>query len=345
MSFTVSHKQAKNILQVNLKANNVCMLTGSPAMGKSSIIRQLADENNLHLIDLRLTQLQPYDLNGLISPNKDTGKFDYLPYDEFILDFDTVPNGKDGVLLFLDEFNSADKYTAAAAYKLLLDRMVGKYQLHPNTRIICAGNKLTDGAITHKLGTAIQSRVIHMELELDIKEWLDWLDSQNWNPLIHPFLSFRPELINNFDPKTEVVTYASPRTWEFLSNQLNAGLLSLNQDDYIPAIIGTVGEQAGQEFISFLSVFSKLPTIQEIEANPTQATMPDEIGAKWALGIHLANEINPTNETAVVEYMERMPESDIRVVAYRILSKTYPQIKMNPVLQQSMKNIRQQMAA
>ena len=285
-----------------------------------------------------------YDLAGLVNPNKEEGNFSYLPLDEFPLENTPLPKGKQGFMIFLDEFNSADKYTAAAAYKLLLDRMIGKHKLHPNTRIVCAGNKLTDGAITHKLGTAIQSRVTHLELEINLKEWLEWCEKEsNFHPIIHPFLSFRPELINNFDPKKEVITYSSPRTWELLSKQLNAGLLSLPKDDYVPIIIGTIGEQAGGEFIAFLEVFSKLPSIQDIEANPTGCDMPEEIGAKWALGIHLADKINPINEQAIVEYLERMIESDIKVVVYRTLSKVYPSIKLNPTLQKSMKALRNQM--
>lgn len=344
MSFTVSHSQLAKALQISLKADTVPFITSSPAMGKSALVRKIAEENDLELIDLRLAQLQHFDLAGLVNPNKEEGNFSYLPLDEFPLENTPLPKGKQGFLLFLDEFNSADKYTAAAAYKLLLDRMIGKHKLHPNVRIVCAGNKLTDGAITHKLGTAIQSRVTHLELELNLKEWLQWCeDSSNFHPLIHPFLSFRPELINNFDPKKEVVTYSSPRTWDMLSKQLKAGLLSLPKDDYIPIIMGIVGEQAGGEFIAFLEIFSKLPSIQDIEANPTGCNMPEEIGAKWALGIHLADKINPINEQAIVDYLERMNESDIKVVVYRTLSKVYPSIKMNPTLQKSMKALRNQM--
>jgi MoxR-like ATPases len=344
MTFVVSHKQAKQALQIGMQANTVSFLMGSPAIGKSAIIKQLAEENNLKLIDLRLTQLQPYDLAGLVNPNKDKHSFSYLPLDEFPLEDWDLPENKSGWLLFLDEFNSADKYTAAAAYKLLLDRAVGKYNLHPNVRIICAGNKLTDGAITHKLGTAIQSRVTHLELEINIKEWLEWLDQQtNWHNLIHPFLSFRPELVYNFDPANEVITYSSPRTWEMLSKQLPY-LLQLSKEDYVPIIMGIVGESAGSEFCAFLDVFSELPTVQEISQDPLNTPIPSSIGAKWALGVHLAGQVNQSNSGAIVDYLERIPEVDIRVVAYRTLSKTYPQIKTNQKLINSLRSIRQQVA-
>lgn len=102
MTFTVSHKQAKQALQVGMQANTVSFLMGSPALGKSAIVRQLAEENNLELIDLRLTQLQPYDLCGLVTPNKDKHSFSYLPLDEFPLEDWDLPENKQGWLLFLN---------------------------------------------------------------------------------------------------------------------------------------------------------------------------------------------------------------------------------------------------
>ena len=87
-----------------------------------------------------------------------------------------------------------------------------------------------------------------------------------------------------------------------LSKQLKAGLLSLPDYDYIPIIMGTIGEHAGGEFIAFLEVFSKLPSIQDIEANPLVCSMPEEIGAKWALGVHLADKINQANEQAFIDF-------------------------------------------
>lgn len=344
-TFTVTHEQLSQVLKTSLQANVVPFITSSPAMGKSSIVKKLADDNKLELIDLRLSQLQPYDLAGLVNPNKDAENFTYLPLDEFPLESTPLPEDKEGWLLFLDEFNSADKYTAAASYKLILDRAVGKHKLHPNVRIICAGNKLTDGAITHKLGTAIQSRVTHYELEILPNEWLEWLSKQTeWHKLIHPFLEFRPELITNFDPKTEVITYASPRTWEMLSKQLNAGLLQLPVDVYTSAVIGTVGEKAGAEFLSFLSIYKDLPTPQEIENNPTKCKLPSQAGAQWAIGIHLSEHINPNNVDAFVTYVERMEHSDIKVICYRTIRRIFPQITQHPVVQQSMLKTRNQIA-
>ena len=41
------------------------MLWGAPGVGKSQIVAQVAAEENLPLIDIRLSQLEPTDLRGI----------------------------------------------------------------------------------------------------------------------------------------------------------------------------------------------------------------------------------------------------------------------------------------
>lgn len=146
-TLTLTQDQLKEFLPIAIKSNVVPMITGSAGTGKSSIVQAVADKLNLHLIDVRVSQLLPYDLAGLIAPNAERTEASYLPISTFPYENDTPPDGKEGYILFLDEFNSGDRSTLAAAYKLILDRKVGEHNLHPNTRIVCAGNRIQDNAI------------------------------------------------------------------------------------------------------------------------------------------------------------------------------------------------------
>ena len=47
-----------------LRAGLVPNLLGSPGIAKSAILHQIADENKLKLIDIRLSQMDPTDLNN-----------------------------------------------------------------------------------------------------------------------------------------------------------------------------------------------------------------------------------------------------------------------------------------
>ena len=63
-NLSVNLKEAANIIEQCLKVKLVPMLTGSPALGKSAIVAQIAQKFGLKMIDLRLSQCDPTDLNA-----------------------------------------------------------------------------------------------------------------------------------------------------------------------------------------------------------------------------------------------------------------------------------------
>ena len=73
------------------------MIWGPPGIGKSSIVRQIAEDHQLEFVDLRLSQLAPTDLRGLPVPQE--GITRWAP-PEFL------PQSGRGIL-FLDEINMA----------------------------------------------------------------------------------------------------------------------------------------------------------------------------------------------------------------------------------------------
>lgn len=96
-----------------LKAGLVPNITGSPGIGKSDIIRQVAKDTNLKVIDLRLAQMDPVDLCGM--PSIKSNKTKYIPPSTFPIEGDEIPTGYTGWLLFLDEMNSAPMSVQSAA--------------------------------------------------------------------------------------------------------------------------------------------------------------------------------------------------------------------------------------
>lgn len=334
INYTLNQEQTKKRLINSIKANIPCLVTSQPGVGKSAIVKQIAEELKLKLIDIRLTQVSQYDLNGL--PAIQEGKSYYAPMSLFPLKGEPIPDGYKGWCIFLDEFMSADKFTQAAAYKLLLDRQIGEYDLHPEVRILMASNRSTDGALVTKMNTAIQSRITHIEMEADYKVFTNYVAKEvekgNWHPLVYGFINFMPKYINNFDPAKEVTTYSCPRTLEMLSKELKAGLLDLGYDIYMTAITGIVGEAAAADFCSFYATYGQLPSYKDIVTNPSTVRLPEQIAAKWALGAYLGEHIQEKDQDAVIEYVKRIEEDDLRVVIYRILKTQAPYISNNNLL-------------
>jgi MoxR-like ATPase len=62
MGMKINSKEAVKFIIAAMKANLVTMISGSPGIGKSAIVQQIADQYNLELIDVRLSQCDPTDL-------------------------------------------------------------------------------------------------------------------------------------------------------------------------------------------------------------------------------------------------------------------------------------------
>lgn len=201
--------QAAQMITKFIRAKIVVMLSGSPGIGKSHIVHQIAKAHGLKVIDLRLAQCDPCDLMGF--PMIDGEKASYKPMDTFPIEEDPIPKGYNGWLLFMDELNSAAPAVQAASYKIILDRMVGNHKLHKNVAIVAAGNLETDNAIVQPMSTALQSRMAHLELVVDSKEWVDWASSNEIDYRITSYINFRPDALYTFSPDHTDKTYASPR--------------------------------------------------------------------------------------------------------------------------------------
>ena len=205
-------RQIRRNVERCFNAGLVPFVKSSPGIGKSSIMRAIAKDYNLELIDIRLSMCDPTDLNGLPTFDHETGRAKFMPFDMFPVLGTPLPKGKNGWLMFFDEFNSAPKSIQAASYKIILDHMVGMNTLHENVFKAAAGNLSTDRAIVNPLSTAMQSRVIHMQMEANFEDWLrDVALPQGYDSRITAFLSMYPSRLMDFRPDHEDNTFCCPR--------------------------------------------------------------------------------------------------------------------------------------
>lgn len=323
----VNTVKAKELILDVLKVGLVPCVVSSPGVGKSAIAAQIAEEQRLELIDIRLTQCDPTDLNGF--PTLKEKKASYLPMDTFPIEGDELPEGKRGWLLLLDELPSAALAVQAAAYKLILDKMVGQHKLHPNVAIIAAGNKSTDRAIVNRMGTAMQSRMIHLGLDADVDAWKDWAIKEGIDHRILAYINFKPDALHKFDPNHNDSTFACPRTWEFLSKLIKKVEGSLTGK--LPLVIGAVSEGIGREFVGFCDIYTKLPTIEHIEVSPMTVEISDEPSIRYALSGLVANYLNKQNVVQLIKFIERLP-IEFQIICLQQSLKREPTLMTEPAI-------------
>ncbi len=262
-----------NQLQSLIDADIPCFIHGSPGIGKSYIVNDIALQNDLELIDIRLSQLDAVDLRGIPTISNNQTKWMppiFLPSDE---------NSKG--ILFLDELNSAPLSVQAAIYQLVLDRKIGEYTLPKGWRIICAGNKIDDKGIVFKLPSPLINRMVHIVLEAKYDDFKIWAIKNEIHPFVIGFLGFRPDLLSNEVPSSTETNpaFCTPRAWNMLSNILKR---NENLNGIHPIVYGAVGFSAGIEFISFVKVYKTLPNIDAILDGQSDI-VPNESSALYAL--------------------------------------------------------------
>lgn len=251
------------------------MIWGAPGIGKSSIVEQLAKENSLEFVDLRLSQLAPTDLRGLPVAIDGLSKW-YPP--------DFLPRAGEGIL-FLDEINMAVPTMQGMAQQLILDRKIGSYEVPEGWFIWAAGNRKEDRASVFDMPTPLSNRFLHLQVEPDIESFKAFAIAKGVNEQIIAFLSFRPNLLHKVDAHQPA--WCSPRSWIMASALHSAGL----------SITPAVGEGAGAEFSAYTQVYKDLPDLEKILAgNGGAETLSEEISIRYATVVGLAVRVSEAKE-------------------------------------------------
>ena len=250
------------------------MLWGPPGVGKSQMVAQVAEKNNVPVIDIRLSQMEPSDLRGIpfrIDESVEWAVPSMLP--------DAKRHGPSGIL-FLDEITSAPPSVSAAAYQLILDRRLGNYEVPEGWAIFAAGNRQGDRGVTYTMPAPLANRFSHYEVDVNLDDWVAWAWERGINERVIAFLRFRPDLLFDFDPSHNPVAFPSPRSWEFTHNALHK--FEDHPELFLGALQACVGPAAGIELNAFIDSLDQMPDLDAIIAGEN-VPAPKEIDLQYAV--------------------------------------------------------------
>ena len=326
---TVGPNSAKKSLRKAFKNKRPVFLWGPPGVGKSDIVKQLGQEIDAHVIDVRLSLWDPTDIKGIPYFDSDSGTMRWAPPSE--LPSEDFAAQYKYVVLFLDEMNSAPPAVQAAAYQLILNRRVGQYKLPDNVIIVAAGNRETDRGVTFRMPAPLSNRFIHLEMSVDWDDWFDWATVNRIHNDVVGFLTVNKKDLYDFDPKSSSRAFATPRSWSFVSELLTDN----DADEHVISDLtsGSIGEGLAIKFMAHRKISSKLPNPRDILNGKVKKLETKEISAMYSLTINLCYELKDSCDKKNPDWNEQVNfffrfmmdnfETELVILGARIALKTY----------------------
>jgi MoxR-like ATPase len=284
---TISPNNAKKSISIAMRKKRPIFLWGPPGIGKSDIVAQICDSfPNSHLIDIRLSLWEPTDIKGIPYFDSNSGTMVWgapaeLPSAETAAKYDNI-------VLFLDEMNSAAPSVQAAAYQLILNRRVGEYRLPDNVMIVAAGNREADKGVTYRMPAPLANRFVHLELAVSFDDWFQWAADNRIHKDVVGYLTFSKKDLYDFDPKSPSRSFATPRSWSFVSELIDEDVES---DTLTDLVSGAIGEGLAVKFMAHRKVAAKMPNPTDILEGKVKELKNAEISAMYSLTVSLCYEL------------------------------------------------------
>ena len=205
--------------------NDALFIWGAPGIGKTEILRQVADNLGCVVIEFHLATIDPTDFRGVPKIEDVVGKgrsedertVSKIPA---VFPTDNGPNDKGGIMFF-DELNRAKSVVLSAALPLCLGGRIGEYELPSKWIVVAAGNRPEDiGMGVTTIEPALANRFQHVNYAPTKDSWIKWaVKKDNINPSLIAFLNFNKQYFHKLMEDDETPNWASPRSWEQASSK------------------------------------------------------------------------------------------------------------------------------
>jgi hypothetical protein len=290
----VGPKAAKKSIRKAINVRRPVFLWGPPGIGKSDIVKQIGEDANREVIDVRLALWEPTDIKGIPYYNSDMGKMVWAPPSELPTDPDST------AIIFLDELNSAPPAVQAAAYQLILNRRVGTYTLPKGVDLVAAGNREGDRGVTYRMPSPLANRFVHLEMKVDFDDFQDWATLNKVHPDVVGYVGFAKQDLYDFDPKSPSKAFATPRSWVFVSDLLKDE--DCDVDTLHNLVAGAVGDGLAVKFMAHRKIAGRLPKAEDILKGKVKDLQIKEVSAMYSLTVSLCYELKDQAEKKAKDF-------------------------------------------
>lgn len=232
---TLTKKQLLYFQMMMPKAG-VLYIQSKPGIAKSATARAIATKMGMQYLDIRLSMIDETDVGLYPSvgevPMIIDGEEAMVKVLSHVVPEWAVKANSMPTIIHFEELNRASLHVRNAALQLLLEREIGiKFKFNENVLMLSSGNLgEEDGTDVEEFDNALNNRLIPFQHSLSYPEWLSDFATGRICPTILAFLKANPEKLY-VNPTENCLSYATPRSWTFLSEFIFSNFGKFDLDD------------------------------------------------------------------------------------------------------------------
>lgn len=260
---------------------------GHMGTGKSSMLRELAKRKPQHRAFY--FDCTTKDLGDITIPK--LKELDGQDYVRFATNEELGAHIDGPIIIMIDELGKANPMVQNALLRLMLERKLGSYALHPDSIVFATTNLGAEG-VGDMLRPHARNRISVVTVKKpDNFAWLEWGINNDIDPVLLGWVKDNPQLFQSFEdvenpddnpyiyhPRSSRAAFVTPRSLEAASDWLKLRD-TFDSTTLTAALMGTIGDRAAMDLMAFVHLAEDLPSMASIKNSPDTAKVPQSAAA------------------------------------------------------------------
>ena len=314
------------------------LVQGHMGTGKSSLLGALTRDLPNHTACY--FDCTTKDLGDITLPNINTTGADSLPFVTYSTNEELGAHINAPIVLMIDEYGKANPAVKNALLRLMLERKIGSYTLHPDSIIFATTNLGAEG-VGDLLPPHARNRItVVTARKPNNMEWIEWGINNGVDHTLLGWCKDNPQLFLSFEdvrdpdenpyiyhPKAQRAAFVTPRSLEAASDWLKQRD-KFDDQTLTAALMGTIGDRGAMDLMAFVKLADQLPSLQSIKDDPKNAKVPDSAAAVCMVVYRTLASLEKDWLDAWMDYMPRLDKEAQGMFANGVRAPKYSKQSM-----------------
>jgi energy-coupling factor transporter ATP-binding protein EcfA2 len=290
------------------------LVQGHMGTGKSSLLTTLSRDLPKHTPCY--FDCTTKDLGYITIPKMN--QLDNADYVSYATNEELGAHHKNPIILMIDEYGKANPAVKNALLRVMLERKIGGYELHPDSLVFATTNLGAEG-VGDLLPPHARNRItVITARKPDNMEWIEWGINNGIDHTLLGWCKDNPHLFHGFEdvkdpddnpyiyhPKQQRTAFVTPRSLEAASDWLKTRE-HFDDQTLTGLLMGTIGERGAMDLMAFVKLSDQLPSLQSIKDEPKTAKVPDSAAAVCMVVYRTLSTIGGDWIDSWMDYMVRL---------------------------------------